>query len=89
MNPRCLRPAEADSWARFPIAFGVKPQSGKRLREFGWRLGCGEGLAKFVKRHLRRRLSKLYARRGMKRKVLGSTLDKRSIVAQRKRLVHD
>ena len=34
-----------------PIAFGVKPQSGKRLRESGWRLSRGEGLAKFVQGH--------------------------------------
>jgi len=35
----------------FPIAFRVKPQSGKRLRESGWRLSRGEGLAKFVQGH--------------------------------------
>jgi pyrimidine deaminase RibD-like protein len=55
-------------------------QHGDGLREFRWRRGRCERLAKFVKRHSRRRLSKLYERRGAMRKVLGSTLDKRSIL---------
>ena len=63
-----------------PIALGIPPQSGEGVRESGWWLGRGKGLAKFVQGHSRRRLSKLYERRGMMRKVLGSTLDKRSVV---------
>ena len=35
-----------------PIAFGVKPQSGKRLRESGWRLSRGERFTKIVQGHL-------------------------------------
>ena len=53
MNPRSLDTLVLLSgFVRpFPIAFGVKPQSGKRLRESGWRLSRGEGLAKFVQGH--------------------------------------
>ena len=34
-----------------PIALGIPPQPGEGVRESGWRLGRGEGLAKFVESH--------------------------------------
>jgi hypothetical protein len=36
-----------------PIALCVKPQSGKRLRESGWRLGCDKGLAEVVQSYFK------------------------------------
>jgi hypothetical protein len=35
-----------------PIALCVKPQSGERVRESGWRLSRGEGLVKVVEGHI-------------------------------------
>ena len=34
-----------------PIALGGPPQPGEGGCESGWRLGCGEGLAKIVEGH--------------------------------------
>ena len=34
-----------------PIALGIPPQPGEGVRESGWRLGRGEGLAKFIQGH--------------------------------------
>jgi hypothetical protein len=34
-----------------PIALGIPPQSREGVRESGWRLGRGEGLAKVVQGH--------------------------------------
>ena len=34
-----------------PITLGIPPQPGKGVRESGWRLGRGEGLAEVVKGH--------------------------------------
>jgi hypothetical protein len=34
-----------------PIALGIPPQPGERVRESGWRLGRGERSAKFIQGH--------------------------------------
>jgi hypothetical protein len=34
-----------------PIALGIPPQASEGVRESGWRLGCGDGLAEFVQGH--------------------------------------
>jgi hypothetical protein len=36
-----------------PITFSVPPQSGEGVRESGWRLGCGKGLAEVVQSHFK------------------------------------